>query len=90
MERSGKAASSTKTLHHRQKPRFQRAVRNVAKRLAKLRSDRGWTIEVAAERMEVEPAYVRRLEAGTANPTFAVLVSVAAAYELHVAELLAR
>jgi len=54
-----------------------------------LRAARGWTVEAAAERIGVEPAYVRRIEAGTANASLAVLVSVAHAYGLALHELLA-
>jgi transcriptional regulator with XRE-family HTH domain len=39
--------------------------------------------------MSVEPAQIRRIESGRANPSLAVLVSVAAAFGLAVAELLA-
>jgi transcriptional regulator with XRE-family HTH domain len=39
--------------------------------------------------MGVEPAHVRRMEQGSANPSLAVLVSVADAFGMSVAELLA-
>lgn len=60
----------------------------LARRVRDLREERRWTIESAAERMGVEPAHVRRIETGVANPSLAVLVSVAAAFKLSVAELL--
>ena len=53
-----------------------------------MRTAREWTIEAAAERMGVEPAHVRRIESGTANPSLAVLVSVADAFGMTVPELL--
>jgi transcriptional regulator with XRE-family HTH domain len=46
-------------------------------------------VDEAAERMNVEPAHVRRLESGTGNPSLAVLVSVAGAYGMSVSDLLA-
>jgi len=61
----------------------------LAQRTRELRTARGWTVEAAAEKIGVEPAYVRRLEAGTANASLAVLVSIAHAYGLVVHELLA-
>jgi transcriptional regulator with XRE-family HTH domain len=42
-----------------------------------LRKERGWTVEEAAERFAVEPAHVRRVEAGRTNPSLATLVSIA-------------
>ncbi len=54
-----------------------------------LRAERRWTIEFAAGRFGVEPAHVRRIEAATGNPSLAVLVSVAEAFDMSVSELLA-
>jgi transcriptional regulator with XRE-family HTH domain len=42
-----------------------------------MRLERGWTIERAAEKFAIEPAHVRRIEASEANPSLAVLVSIA-------------
>ena len=53
------------------------------------RRDRQWTIEEAAERFGVEPAYVRSLESGRTNPSLAVLVSIAVAFGMGTDELLA-
>lgn len=46
-------------------------------------------MEQAAEAMHIEPAYVRRLEKGTTNPSLAILVSVASAFGMHVGDLIA-
>lgn len=62
-------------------------MKHLAARLRELRAERGWTQEVAAERIGVEPACVRRLEAGTVNPSLAVLVSVAHAFGVRVGDL---
>jgi transcriptional regulator with XRE-family HTH domain len=40
--------------------------------------------------MGIEPAHVRRIEAGTANPSLAVLVSVGKAFGLSVTALLSE
>jgi transcriptional regulator with XRE-family HTH domain len=53
-----------------------------------LRRVRHWTIEEAAERFGVEPAYVRSIETGRTNPSLAVIVSIAVAFELRPYELL--
>lgn len=53
-----------------------------------LRRERGWTIEEAAGRFGVEPAFVRRIESGRTNPSLAVIVSVATALGLGPGELL--
>ncbi len=77
-----------RTAHHRQAPGFQRLVRTLAKRVRLLRQERGWTIEEAAERFDVQPAMVRRIETGASNPSLAVLVSVARALGLSASQLL--
>jgi len=69
--------------------RFRRVAKSLSRRARELRAARQWTIEVAAERIGVEPAQVRRIESGQANPSLAILVSVAAAFGLSVSELLA-
>lgn len=52
-----------------------------------LRRERGWTIEEAAGRFAVEPAFVRRIEAGRTNPSLAVIVSIATAFGLRPEDL---
>jgi transcriptional regulator with XRE-family HTH domain len=56
--------------------------------LRALRRDRGWTVEEAAGRFGVEPAFVRRIESGRTNPSLAVIVSIATAYDVRIGELL--
>jgi transcriptional regulator with XRE-family HTH domain len=53
-----------------------------------LRRTKGWTIEDTAERFGVEPAYVRSIESGRTNLSFAVLVSIAEAFEKRPGDLL--
>jgi len=80
--------SSPKTLHHRETPAFRKTADRLARRFRALRGAKKWTIEVAAERCNIEPAHVRRIEGARANPSLAVLVSVARAFGLTVAQLL--
>lgn len=79
---------NSKTRHHQARPSFQEVAAVFAARVRELRLAQGWTQEIAAERFGVEPAHVRRMEAGTANPTLAVLVSVADAFAMPLAQLL--
>ena len=53
-----------------------------------LRRERGWTVEEAAGRFAVEPAFVRRIEAGRTNPSLAVIVSIARAFGVPLETLL--
>jgi transcriptional regulator with XRE-family HTH domain len=55
--------------------------------LRELRQDRAWTVEEAAERYGVEPAHVRRIEAGRTNPSLATLLSIADALSTDLADL---
>jgi transcriptional regulator with XRE-family HTH domain len=53
-----------------------------------LRIARGWTQRSAAAHIGIGPAVVRRLESGAANPSLAVLVSVARAFRVPLTGLL--
>ncbi|MDP9034279.1 MAG: helix-turn-helix transcriptional regulator [Myxococcota bacterium] len=70
----------------------RRALRRLSLRLAgrlrRLRAARGWTQRAAAGRIGVGPVVLRRLESGRANPSLAVLLSVARVYRVDLAELL--
>jgi transcriptional regulator with XRE-family HTH domain len=59
-------------------------------RVRELRRELGWTVEEAAERFGIEPAHVRRIEAGRTNPSLATLVSIALGLETDVVSLLTR
>ena len=78
----------TATLHHRDTARFRKLNALLSKRLRALRHARGITIEQASEAAGVEPMTWYRLENQRANPTFAVLASLAAAFGLTVPQLL--
>ena len=84
----GGKEGTPKTATHRATPRFRRAIATLARRLREHRAAHEWTLEDAAEKIGIEPAHVRRLESATANPSLAVLVSIAAALGVSVSELL--
>lgn len=81
-------SESTSTLHHRETARFRKLNDLLAKRLRQLRLARGFTIEEVSEKAGVEPMTWYRMEHRRANPTLAVLASVAAVFGLSVPELL--
>jgi transcriptional regulator with XRE-family HTH domain len=53
-----------------------------------LRVERGWSQRSAAIHIGIGAAVVRRLETGSANPSLAVLVSVARAFGVPLKRLL--
>jgi ribosome-binding protein aMBF1 (putative translation factor) len=78
----------SRTRHHRDTTEFRSAAVALGRVVAALRRDRGWTVEEAAGRFAVEPAFVRRIESGRTNPSLAVLVSIAMAFGLRPEHLL--
>jgi transcriptional regulator with XRE-family HTH domain len=82
------AEGTPKTATHRASPRFRRVAAQLARRVREQRAARKWTIERAAEHFGIEPAHVRRIESANANPSLAILVSIAAAFGLSVSALL--
>jgi DNA-binding XRE family transcriptional regulator len=84
--RTGTRATSTK--HHRETARFRRLSELVAKKLRSLRHERKLTIDAASEAAAVEPMTWYRLEHKRANPTLAVLASLAAVFGMSVSEFL--
>jgi ribosome-binding protein aMBF1 (putative translation factor) len=70
----------SRTRHHRGTSEFRCVVVALGRVLHALRLERGWTVEEAAGRFAVEPAFVRRIEAGRTNPSLAVIVSIATAF----------
>jgi DNA-binding XRE family transcriptional regulator len=93
-DESGAVASARdgilKTAHHRESAAFRRVAAQLGHRIRELRRDLGWTVEEAAERFGIEPAHVRRIEAGRTNPSLATLVSIALGLGTDVVSLLTR
>ena len=61
---------------------------NLAVRLRHLRAERGWSLETLARRSGVSRSRLSEIERSQANPTLAVAVSIAGAFDLSLAELL--
>jgi len=85
--RSG-SGRATSTRHHRETARFRRLSELVARKLRALRHARSLTIDAASEAAAVEPMTWYRLEHRLANPTLAVLASLAAVFGMTVSEFL--
>jgi transcriptional regulator with XRE-family HTH domain len=76
-----------KTAHHRESAAFGRVAAQLGRQLRERRQKLGWTVEEAAERYGIEPAHVRRIEAGRTNPSLATLLSIADALSAELSEL---
>lgn len=67
---------------------LRRVTLRLARRLRRLRARHGWSRRAAAAHIGVGVPVVRRLENGQANPSLAVLVSVARAFGVPLSDLL--
>ena len=63
-------------------------LRTLGKRIRDLRHDRGLSQERLAELSDIHENHVRRIEGGTANPSYLVLVRIAKALGVTFPELL--
>jgi transcriptional regulator with XRE-family HTH domain len=62
----------------------------IARRLATLRADRGWTLDVLAERSGISRATLSRLERCELSPTAAMLNKLCAQYSWTISRLMAE
>src|ERR1700753_3218799 len=62
----------------------------LAARLRVERDSRGWSLAELAERSGVAKATISKIERAEASPTAAILVKLASAFELTLADLVAR
>lgn len=69
--------------------RFLREKKALGLRVRSLRQERGWTLEKAAERMQLELSHLQRIEAASLNVTFVTLVRIAEGLDVAVATLFA-
>ncbi|HTW93249.1 MAG TPA: XRE family transcriptional regulator [Tepidisphaeraceae bacterium] len=60
---------------------------HLCRRLADLRSERGWTLEELAERSGLSKPFLSRLEAGHRHPSIAAVLTLAKVYGISVAQL---
>ena len=57
-------------------PRFRREARSLGSRVRQLREARNWTVEYGAERMQLEPRHLQKIEGGELNVTLVTLVRI--------------
>ena len=63
-------------------------LRSLGKRIRELRTGRGDSQERLAELADIHENHLRRIEGGTANPSFLVLGRIARAFGLSLSDLL--
>jgi transcriptional regulator with XRE-family HTH domain len=63
-------------------------LRALGKRVRELRKARGWSQERLAEASDIHENHVRRIEGGTANPSYLVLVRIAKALSVTLPDLI--
>jgi transcriptional regulator with XRE-family HTH domain len=63
-------------------------LRALGKRIRALRHERGYSQERLAELADIHENHVRRIEGGTANPSYVVLMRIARALRVGPSELL--
>lgn len=68
-------------------PSETQLLRALGKRIRELRKERGWSQERLAEVSDIHENHLRRIEGGTANPSYLVLVRIARALKVPPAEL---
>jgi transcriptional regulator with XRE-family HTH domain len=81
-------SSISKATQPRESVAFRRVAVQLGRRVRSLRQELGWSVEKAAERFGIEPAHVRRVEAGRTNPSLATLVGIAQGLSTDVVDLL--
>ena len=88
--RDAKTSSSRIAASTPHGPEFDDLAHRLGSRLRDLRASKGWTQRATADRIGIGAAVVRRLERGSANPSLAILVSVARAFGIPLRRLLGR
>ena len=68
-------------------PAVDEITENVCRRVRQLRTDRGWSLEDLAANCGVSRSMLSQIERGQANPTLAVALRIAHAFELSLGEL---
>lgn len=72
---------------HRDSKLFLATARKLGERVRTLRQQRGWTLETAAEHMDLDLKHLQKIEAGTLNVTLVTLVRLASGLGTTVTQL---
>ena len=67
--------------------RFKKEAKVLGARVRALREERDWTLERAAERMDIDWKHLQKIESGTLNVTLSTLVRVASGFRCPLAAL---
>jgi transcriptional regulator with XRE-family HTH domain len=70
--------------------RTSKELRRLGLAVRQARTRRGWTLETAAERMDIDTTHLAKIEAGNINLTVSTLVRVAHGLGVDVGELFVR
>lgn len=62
---------------HKQSKRYKTALKQLGLRVRQLRLARHWTLDKAAERMDLDLKHLQKIEAGTVNVTLVTLLRIA-------------
>jgi transcriptional regulator with XRE-family HTH domain len=62
-------------------------LKNLGKRIANLRIEKGFTQNELADLIDIERSNLARVEAGNTNPTYLTLLKIAIALSISVSEL---
>ena len=68
-------------------PSDTQRLRALGARVRELRTARGWSQERLAEESSIHENHVRRIEGGTANPSYLVLLRIARALDVRLGKL---
>jgi transcriptional regulator with XRE-family HTH domain len=68
-------------------PSETQLLRSLGKRVRELRTARKWSQERLAEESSIHENHVRRIEGGTANPSYLVLLRIARALDVRLGKL---
>lgn len=69
-------------------PQAAALLERIGRRVAEIRAGHGWTQERLAERLDVLPGYLQRIERGAQNLSVESLVKLALALKVEVVDLL--
>jgi transcriptional regulator with XRE-family HTH domain len=82
-------AASIETVHDRATPNHHLLEKRIARRLARLRTERGWSLDGLAERTRISRATLSRIERSELSPTASMLGKLCGVYGWTLSRLMA-
>ncbi len=71
----------------RASPAYRRVAADLGGRIRQLREQRKWTLERAAEAIDLDPTQLAKIEAGSGNVTLVTLVRIAQGFDVTIRTL---